>query len=84
MNTSRSLIEVVAVLRSIARVHRTSNGERVGFFMSDAVGPLGGLAQASNSLALLLAEGWVDSEPVFIGEDVHTFYRIADRIPTVH
>lgn len=83
-----TLTDTVAVLRPLEARHATANGECVGFFMVEASRALGGLANASNVLAVLLAEGLVDSEPVVIGDDVHTLYRLTGSTPptpaTVH
>ena len=75
----------IGLLRTLAKTHSTAHGERVGFLLVDATQSLGGLAQASNALMALMAEGLVDSEPVVLGEDVHTLYRVSDEAaPTLH
>jgi hypothetical protein len=80
-----TLTEALAALRPLATKHDTAHGQRAGFLMADATRALGGLAQASNALMVLLAEGLVDSEPVAIGGDVHTLYRVTDAAaPVVH
>lgn len=83
MNFSESLV----VLRPLHTTHDTLYGPRVGFFMSDATGALGGLVQASNALLVLVSEGLVECEFVFVGddEDARTLYRVAELAPpTVH
>ena len=80
-----SIMNSLAALRALATQHDTADGMRVGFLMSDATRALGGLANASNALMVLLAEGLVDSEPVVINDDVHTLYRLSDaEPPAVH
>jgi hypothetical protein len=77
--------EALAALRPLAIRQRTDHGERVGFLMADATRALGGLTQASGSLTILLIEGLVDSEPVVIGDDVHTLYTLTDAAaPALH
>ncbi len=75
--------DALAALQRVTTTHATARGERVGFLMADAARALGGLANASNSLAVLMAEGLVDSEPVEIGGDVHTLYRLTGAAPPV-
>lgn len=80
-----NLTEYLDALRPLAATHATANGDRVGFFMVEATRALGSLATASNVLAVLLAEGLVNSEPVVIDDDVHTLYRLAGVAPpSVH
>lgn len=49
--------------------------------MKDATAALGGFAQASNTLAMLMVEGLIASEPGVVDGDVQTIYRIADATP---
>ncbi len=74
--------DLLAALRPLEATHMTSQGVCAGFFMIEATRALGGLAQASDALAVLMAEGLVDSEPVVIGGDVHTLYVLAENAPT--
>lgn len=77
--------DALAALRPLATKHATADGERVGFLMADATRALGGLADASNALVILLAEGLVDGEPVVIGGDVHTLYSLTlAEPPAIH
>lgn len=73
--------EAVAVLRGIQAHHETSNGVQVGFFMKDATTALGSLAQASNTLTLLMMDGLIESESAVLNGEVHTIYRVADVTP---
>lgn len=80
-----TIIDTIELLKPLEAPHVTATGVRHGFFMADAVRAIGSLAKASNSLAVLLAEGLVESEPVHILDDVHTLYRVARASPpTVH
>ena len=76
-----NLTETIAALRPIQSHHATANGGQVGFFMPEATAVLGGLAQASSALALLMVQGLVKSEAVVLGGEVHTIYRVADATP---
>jgi hypothetical protein len=73
-----NLSDTLAALRPLESTHMTTRGECVGFFMVEATRALGGLSQASNAIAVLMAEGLVDSKHVVIGDDVHTLYLITD------
>ncbi len=73
--------DTLAALRPLATKHATARGERVGFLMGDATLALGSRAKASTALMVLMAEGLVDSEPVVIGDDVHTLYRVTGAVP---
>ena len=73
--------EAIEVLRSLQASHTTQHGVVVGFLMQDATRALGGLAKASDTLALLLAEGLIESVPVVMGGDVQTVYTL--HPPTV-
>lgn len=77
--------DAIAALRPLANKHKTAQGERTGFLMSDATRVLGGLEYASNALSVLLVEGLVESEPVVIDGEVHTLYRLTEAAaPTLH
>lgn len=76
-----NLTEAIAVLRPIQSHHSTANGVHVGFFMQEATAVLGSLAQASETLAMLMVQGLVESEPVVMNGEVHTIYRLADATP---
>lgn len=68
--------EALEVLRPLQASHTTAHGAVVGFLMQDATRALGGLAQASATLALLLAEDLIASVPVVMGGDVQTLYTL--------
>lgn len=76
----KSSTDALALLRSLATKHMTANGERVGFFMIEAVRVLGGLGNASDVLSMLMVDGLVGSESVVMGEDVHTLYTLTGVI----
>lgn len=77
--------DALAILRPLATKRATADGERFGFLMADATLALGGLANASNALMVLMAEGLVDSEPVVIGDEVHTLYSLIEvEPPAIH
>lgn len=84
-----NLSETLAALRPLEAKHTTTRGECVGFFMIEATRALGSLAQASDALSVLMAEGLVESKPVVIADDVHTLYTLIEVVPiaksaTVH
>jgi hypothetical protein len=80
-----SLAQALAVLRPLQRVHETINGPRVGFLMRDATQALGSLQQASEMIAALLAEDFLNSQPVVLDDEVHTLYSVnTTALPTVH
>lgn len=80
-----SLAQALAALRPLQRVHETINGPRVGFLMSDAAKALGSLQQASDTIAVLLAEDFLNSQPVVLDDEVHTLYSVnTTALPTVH
>lgn len=80
-----TLTEAIDALRPLQMPYDTSHGERSGFLMADAARALGGLAQASNALALLMAVDLVISAPKICGSDVQTVFSLADDItPTLH
>ncbi|MBV7542001.1 hypothetical protein [Acidovorax sp. sic0104] len=80
-----TLADTIEALRPLQTPHATAHGERPGFLMADAARALGGLAQASNSLALLMSVDLVVSAPLFVGNEVHTVFSLADAEPlTVH
>lgn len=74
--TILNLSDTLAALRPLEAKHMTTRGECVGFFMVEASRALGGLAQASNAIAVLMVEGLVDSNHVVIADDVHTLYQL--------
>lgn len=78
-----NLTEAIAALRPIQSHHSTENGVHVGFFMAEATAALGGVAQASNALAMLMVQGLVESEPLLVNGEVHTIYRVSDATPPV-
>lgn len=77
MNTT----EAVAALRAIQAHHNTAHGVQVGFFMQDATAALGSFAQASNTLAMLMVDGLIESAPAVVDGEVQTIYRVADSTP---
>lgn len=77
MNTT----EAVAALRAIQARHTTDDGVQVGFFMKDATTVLGSLDQASNTLAMLVVDGLIESVPAIVNGEVHAIFRIADTTP---
>jgi len=79
-----NLTEAIAALRPIQSHHTTENGVQVGFFIGEATAALGSLAQASNTLAMLMVQGLVNSEPVLVNGEVHTIYRVADATPSTN
>ena len=84
-----NLGETLAALRPLEATHMTTRGGCVGFFMVEATRALGGLAQASNAIAVLIVEGLVESRHVVIADDVHTLYRLtatssAEITETIH
>lgn len=81
MEQPMDLTGAIAALRSIQSHHETAKGVQIGFFMPEATSVLGGLALASNALAMLLAKGLVESEAVVLNGVVHTIYRVADAKP---
>jgi len=76
-----NLTEAIAALRPIQSHHSSSSGVHVGFFMQEATAVLGSLAQASNTLAMLIVQGLIESEPVVMNGEVQTIYRVADVTP---
>ncbi len=78
MEKSMNLTATIAALRSIQSHHETTKGIQIGFLMPEATAVLGGLAQASNALAMLLVQGLVESEAVVLNGEIHTIYRVAD------
>lgn len=76
-----NLTEAIAALRPIQSHHSTANGVHIGFFMQEATGVLGSLAQASGTLAMLMVQGLVESESVVMDGEVHTIFRVADATP---
>lgn len=73
--------EAIEALRAVQAHHNTAQGVQIGFLMKDATAALGGFAQASNTLAMLMVEGLIASEPGVVDGDVQTIYRIADATP---
>lgn len=73
--------EAIAALRAVQAYHNTAQGVEIGFLMKDATAALDGFAQASNTLAMLMVEGLIASEPGVVDGDVQTIYRIADATP---
>ncbi len=73
--------EAIAALRAIQAHHTTAHGVQVGFFMKDATTALGGLAQASNTLTMLMVDGLIESAPAVVDGEVQTIYRVADATP---
>lgn len=85
INTQKKVMnptEAIAVLRAVQSHHSTSNGMQIGFLMTDASTALGGLAQASETLTMLMMDGLILSEPVVMNGEVHTIYRVADATPS--
>lgn len=76
-----NLTEAIAALRPIQSHHATDSGVHVGFFMKEATAVFGSLAQASETLAILLVQGLVESEPMVVNGEVQTIYRVADATP---
>ena len=76
-----NFIDTLAALRPLASIRATANGPRVGFLMADITRALGSLAAASDAVVVLLAEGFMDAEPVVIGDEVVTLYRLTDQEP---
>ncbi len=73
---------LVAALKPLQKVHGTLYGDRVGFFMADAVRALGSLAKASEAVLALDLAGLLTSEPVIIeGDDAHTLFRFTEARP---
>lgn len=73
--------EAIAVLRAIQGHHTTAHGVQVGFFMKEASTALGGLAQASDTLTMLMVDGLIESAPAVVNGEVQTIYRVADATP---
>ena len=73
--------DALAALKPIATRHKTDRGEQTGFLMADATRALGSLENASNAIAILLAEGLLESKPALIDGDVHTMYRVVAVTP---
>ncbi len=73
--------EAIAALRAVQVHHNTAQGVQVGFFMKDATAALGSFAQASSTLAMLMADGLIASAPAVVNGEVQTIYRIADATP---
>lgn len=73
--------EAIAALRAVQAHHNTAHGMQVGFFMKDATTALGGFAQASNVLTMLMLGGLIASGPAVVDGEVQTIYRIADVTP---
>jgi len=73
--------EAIAALRAIQAHHNTAYGVQVGFFMKDATAALGSFAQASNTLAMLMADGLIASAPAVVDGELQTIYRVADETP---
>lgn len=71
----------IEALRPLTTQHKTDHGERAGFLMTDATRVLGGLGYASDALAVLMIEGFVESEPADINGEVHTLYRLTTVTP---
>lgn len=76
-----NLTEAIAALRPTQSHHSTASGVHVGFFMQEATAVFGSLAEASNTLAMLMVQGLVKSEPVVMNGEVQTIYRVADATP---
>lgn len=76
-----NLADAIAALRPVQSHYSTPNGVHVGFFMRNATAALGGLAQASDTLAILMVQGLVESEPVVMDGEVQTIFRVADATP---
>jgi len=80
-----TLTEAIDALRPLHMPYDTSHGQRSGFLMADAARALGGVAQASNALALLMAVDLVVSAPKVCGGEVHTVFSLAEDVaPTLH
>ena len=77
MNTT----DAIAVLRAVQAHHNTAHVEQVGFFMKDATAALGGFAQASNTLSMLMVDGLIASAPAVFDGEVQTIFRVADSTP---
>lgn len=78
---SMDTTETIAALRPLQSHHSTASGVQVGFFMQEAIKVMGSLADASEALSLLMAEGLIESAPVVMDGEVHTIFRIADASP---
>jgi hypothetical protein len=77
MNTT----DAIAALRATQTHHITAHGVHIGFTMKDATAALGSFAQASNTLAMLMVDGLIESAPAVVNGEVQTIYRIADATP---
>jgi|RifCSPhighO2_12_1023870.scaffolds.fasta_scaffold00139_37 hypothetical protein len=85
LDGTMTLTDAIEALRPLHMPHATCHGERSGFLMSDAARALGGLAQASNALTLLMAADLVVSAPKVCGGDVQTVFSLAEEsAPTLH
>lgn len=73
--------EAIAALRAVQAHHNTAHGVQVGFFMKDATAALGGFAQASNLLTMLMVGGLIASAAAVVDGEVQTIYLIADATP---
>lgn len=76
-----SLTEAIAALRAKKSHHTTPSGVHIGFIMSDVTAVFGSLALSSETLAMLMVQGLVESEPVILNGEVQTIYRVADASP---
>lgn len=82
---SANLADNLAALKPMEAPRTTDQGDRFGFFMEDATRALGGLKTASDTLVELMLEGVLESEPVFVGGNLQTLYRImVTGTPTLH
>lgn len=73
--------EAIAALRAVQAHHDTAHGVQVRFFMKDATAALGGFAQASSVLTMLMVSGLIASVPAVVDGEVQTIYCVADATP---
>ena len=71
----------IVALRATQTHHITAHGVHIGFTMKDATAVLGSFAQASNTLAMLMLDGLIESVPTVVNGEVQTIYRVADATP---
>lgn len=79
--------DAIQVLLPLQRPYATLYGERIGFFMADAINAIGGFSEASSMLLSLLADGLVVCEFVDLqdGESWSPLFRFANiSLPTIH
>lgn len=74
--------EAIAALRAVQARHSTASGVQIGFLMKDATTALGGLAQASNTLTVLMMDGLIEAESAVVDGEVQTIYCVADATPS--